>query len=353
MEKLTERKMLARLKPGCVLLPPLVICSSTIGGENSAEKFDALVELGLPGEAARFWFAVETKSRGTPEAVNAATAQARSHAQEGQWPMIQVPYLAADRIEHLEGENVSGVDLCGNGVVIVPGQLWVVRSGHPNLYPDSRALNNPYRGRSALVARMLLDQPRWPTLKKLVNSIREAGADLSLAQASKAVRALEEEMIVFTRGSTIQLHEPLRLLDKLGSEWRKPVTGARQALRLNDDAWPSRLSSDPALRWAVTGESSASRHAMFAQGGPRRLAVSNLPLATALVGGTPEPVPNFADVELLETDEPGSFFETETDEKGVRWASKLQTWLELQAGDARQQDAARDLRSEILERAKS
>jgi hypothetical protein len=345
--------MLARLKPGTVLLRPLVIRSSQLGGETSDKPFDALIELEVPGEPSRFWFAVESKSRATPEAVHAATAQARSHAQAGQWPMIQVPYLADVRLEQLERDKVSGIDLCGNGVVIVPGQLWVVRSGHPNLYPDSRALNNPYRGRSALVARTLLSQPRWPTLKALVNSIKDAGGVLSLAQASKAVRALEEEMIVFTSGSAIRLHESLRLLDKLGAEWRKPAIGSRQPLRLRDDKWAARLSSDPALQWAVTGESSASRYAMVTQGGPRRLAVSNLELATSLLGAAPEPVLNFADVELLETDEPGFFFGADTDDKGIRWAGELQTWLELQAGDARQQDAARGLRSKILNRAQS
>ena len=61
-----------------------------------------------------------------------------------------------------------------------------------------------------------------------------------------------------------------------------------------------------------------------------------------------ESIPSFADLELLETDEPGFFFETSTDENGVRWASRLQTWLELQAGDARQQAAARDMQRQIL-----
>jgi hypothetical protein len=57
-------------------------------------------------------------------------------------------------------------------------------------------------------------------------------------------------------------------------------------------------------------------------------------------------------VELVETDEAGFFFGNETDGKGVRWASRLQTWLELQSGDARQQDAAKDLREQLLKEAR-
>jgi len=128
---------------------------------------------------------------------------------------------------------------------------------------------------------------------------------------------------------------------------------ARQALRLPKGMdWAGVLSTSPLLKWALTGESSVTRYAMFSQGGPRRIAVSSLPLALTLLGGTPESVPNFADVELVETDEAGFFFGNETDGKGVRWASRLQTWLELQSGDARQQDAAKDLREQILKEAR-
>jgi len=102
------------------------------------------------------------------------------------------------------------------------------------------------------------------------------------------------------------------------------------------------------LKWAVTGESSVKRYAMFSQGGPMRIAVSSLPLALTLLNCIPESVPNFADVELVELEEPGYYFDNKVDEKNVRWASKLQTWLELQAGDARQQDAARDIKTQIL-----
>ena len=112
--------------------------------------------------------------------------------------------------------------------------------------------------------------------------------------------------------------------------------------------WAARLSSDPALQWAVTGETSASRYVMFSQTGPSRIAVSDLARSVALLGGTPEPVPNFADIELLEMEEPGIYFANETDSDGVRWASRLQTWLELRGGDARQQEAARDLRQQLL-----
>ena len=350
-EQISESMMISRFQTGMVLLPPLIVRSCTVLG-GAKEKADARLELGLPGGSEVFRFAVEVKARATPQTVQLAMMQAKAAAQEGEWPMIQVPFLSPERLEELERERVSGVDLCGNGVVVVPDRLWVVRSGAPNRYRDSRPLNNPYRGRSAMVARMLLQRPRWESLSELAAAVQAAGAALSLAQASKAVQAMGEDLILSKSAGGITLREPLRLLDKLGSEWRKPRVRARQALRLPADMdWARALSSNPLLKWAMTGESSVTRYAMFAQAGPRQLAVSSLPLALTLAGGTPETVPNFADAELMETEEPGFFFGNETDEKGIRWASRLQAWLELQAGDARQQEAATDLRDQILKEA--
>jgi hypothetical protein len=350
--KIAEQEMLERLQPGRILLAPLIIRAAQAETECKNRRIDALIGVGLPGEDSLFRFAVEAKSRGSLEALEAAAAKAIAAARDEERPLVQVPYLAPDHLDYLVRLGVSGVDLCGNGVVLIPNRLCVVRSGQPNQYRDSRPLNNPFRGRSALVARTLLTEPSWPSLGKMVRWIGDAGADLSLAQASKAIRALEEELIVSKLGGVIKLKDPMRLLDKLGSEWRTPTVHARSAFRLNQDAanWPSRFSSQPELRWAVTGESSASRHVVFSQSGPRRIAVSDLSRAASLLGGVPEAVPNFADLELIETDEPGFFFETTTDENGMRWASRLQTWLELQAGDARQQAAASDLRRQITQR---
>ena len=349
IKKVTEHEMLERLEAGGILLHPLIIRSREVLKREDNREIDAVIEAGLPGEHSVFRFVVEAKSRPTPEAVQSAAAQAMAAVRENEWPMIQVPYLAPDRLNYLTKLGVSGVDLCGNGVVIIPERLYVVRSGQPNKYRDSRPLNNPYRGKSSLVARILLSEPSWPSLSKLFQRINHEGTDLSLAQASKAIRALEEELIVRKVGGTIELQDPARLLDKLGSEWR-PIIRERKAFRLgeNDARWASTFSSNTALRWAVTGESSPQQYVVFSHGAPLRVAVSNLSQAELLLSGVPESVLGFADLELLETDEPGFYFQNLTDETGVRWASRLQTWLELQSGDARQQAAGRDVKRQVL-----
>ncbi|MEO6907622.1 MAG: hypothetical protein ABI210_07000, partial [Abditibacteriaceae bacterium] len=175
------------------------------------------------------------------------------------------------------------------------------------------------------------------------------GGKLSMPQASKAINALRDDLLLSKKGSAIKLVEPLRLLDKLGKAWRDPKVRSRRSLRLPPELnWPSALSSDSTLLWAVTGASSVNRYAAFSEAGPFRVAVSSMATALENLDGKPEPVPSFADIELVESDEPGFYFQNEVDDKGIRWTSRLQTWLELQAGDARQQDAGRDIRKQIL-----
>jgi hypothetical protein len=349
--KTSESEMLSRLEVGTPLLPPLVVTDRKYLEKEGCG--DARIQARLPEGTESFHFVVEAKSQSTPMAVRNALAEVRACAAPDDLPMIMVPYLSPERLADLEREKVSGVDLCGNGVVIVLGRLYVLRTGQPNCYPDSRPLSNPYRGRSAMVARMLLSHPRWGSLGALQGAVREAGAELSLSQTSKAVGAMQEDLLLSKSAGTIVLQEPLRLLDQLGAAWKNLPLRGGLPLRLPPETdWAGALSAEPRLKWAVTGESSVARYTVFSQGGPRRIAVSDLPLAQALLGGTPESVPNFADVELVETEEAGFFFGNEVDEKGIRWASRLQAWLELQAGDGRQRDAAKDIRSQIIEETK-
>lgn len=351
MTKISQQDMLLRLRPESPLLPPLVIQQVNLVPPAGADTVvDARIVVRGPEGDGLFRFAIEAKAKSTPSSIMAAARQASAAAGPDERPMVFVPYLAPERLDELEREGVSGIDLCGNGVVIVSPKLYLVRSGRPNQYPDSRSLSNPYRRRSALVARALLVEPSWPTLSQMVNWMHSQGARLSLAQASKAISALEDDLIVVKQGTTIHLQEPARLLDQLGSQWRVPPIGGRLTIRLPcpDAAWPAALSSHRALRWSVTGESSAPRYVTLSHAGPRRVAVTDLSRAAALIGGTREPVPNFADLDLLEIQDPGLYFATVIDDAGIRWASRLQTWLELQSGDARQQDAARDLRRMIL-----
>jgi hypothetical protein len=348
-KKTSETTLLQSLIEGKTVLDCLRIASFRQTSRTS--PIDAQIELELIADESRFPFDVEAKSDNSPRTLNSAIVQIQKFAGQNNNPLVIVPYLSSERLQTLEDAQVSGIDLCGNGLIIIPGRLYVRKAGLPNQYPDSRPLNNPYRGRSAMVARMLLERPQWGSLNKLAAAIVGAGTKLSLSQTSKAVQALADDDLVTKFAGEIALREPQKLMDRLGTEWTSTTTGQRRSFRSPGRKWAEDFSNESQLRWATTGESSSGRYAALSQSGPRQVAVSDLMLAESLLRGKPEPIPNFADIELIETEESGYFFQNEVDNQGMRWASRLQTWLELQAGDGRQQEAATTIRQQILSEA--
>ena len=115
-------------------------------------------------------FAVECKSASSARAVREATAQVRRYVEANRerdyLPLIVVPFLDEERLKELEQEGVSGVDLCGNGVVVVPNKLAIYRTGTPNLFRSSAPIKNIYRRNSSIVGRVFLARPRYGAVAK-------------------------------------------------------------------------------------------------------------------------------------------------------------------------------------------
>ncbi len=352
--KIDPLRMLDRLRSGESLLPPLVIQAMVVTHDRA---IDALIEVAFSNDAARERFAVECKARSTKEDFRKATQQASENAKRLDChPLVFLPYLSPDRLAELESLAISGIDLCGNGIVYVPNRICVVRTGHPNLYPDSRPVANPFCGRSGLVARMLIEQPQWGTLIELTEAIDKQSQlkGPSLSQVSKTISAYTEEMLVIKEGNRIKLADPIWMLDQLGKNWR--LNQPRRKRFYRSSKGPPKLkelSDSTKLAWSLTGESSATRYCMSAQGGPLNVAVSDLRFAESLLSLTPENVPIFADIVLIETKDGAAFFANEQDHEGVRYASRIQTWLELNSGDGRQRETAKDLYQAIIKASKA
>ncbi len=107
------------------------------------------------------------------------------------------------------------------------------------------------------------------------------------------------------------------------------------------------------LAWSLTVESSATCYCTIAQGEPMKVVVSDLKLAESQLSLTPESVPSLADIVLIETHNDAAFFANEQDEDGVRYASRIQTWIELNAGHARQHETAKNLYQSIIKASKA
>jgi len=353
-KKLTENKLISRLREMEELLAPMQLRRVEEIEEGSPDRgYDAHIVATLPESSEEFRFLVEVKASNTPQVIYGAISQVRAYRQSDEHPMLLVPYLAPHNLELLEREAISGIDLCGNGIVTIPGLL-IFRTGNKNLYPESRPVSNPFRGKSAIVGRAFLTEPTFLSDSKskpigeIQEAIREAGVEISLSQVSKAVAALEEERIIQSAGRSAYLLDGDLLMERLAANWKRPVSRPIH-LRLSEGLESLVKLDEPSdLKWTITGSSSATRHTTFAQGGPVQIAVSDRKRALVLLGGKIEHVPNFADLEILESDELGYYFANERDDAGLRWASKLQTWIELSNGDARQRDAADAVRAQII-----
>ena len=130
-----EVEIKAQLEAG-INFPPLMIRVRTQQTDGSDQEIDSILEVNV-GENT-FQFAAELQSRSTPRAFEESMRKIQQAVKDKQYyPMVVLPYLRETQLDALVGQQMSGIDLSGNGVICVPNQLLVFRTGKPNKYPDS------------------------------------------------------------------------------------------------------------------------------------------------------------------------------------------------------------------------
>lgn len=308
---------------------------------------DAYIEARWGGRS--HTFVAEFKVQTTPKSFIAAIAQLRAYARSaGLPPLLVSPYLSPERLQELEAKDVSGVDLCGNGVVTIPNKILVVRTGNPNRFPASRGIANPYQGSSSLVARAFLSRPRYDSVQEVKGEVTRRGGRVSLGTVSKALKSLEEDLMIRRQGRTSALLQPDELFNRLAAVFKSPEVKWRKTYR-----WigSSEELTDRLRKWqgelVLTGAASVENYGIM----PREKAIqcycSDIKRIEEGLGTDLEESPRFPDLELIETRDSTVFFDSRNGDT-VPASSPLQCWLELQAGDKRQRDAAAGVREWIL-----
>jgi DNA-binding MarR family transcriptional regulator len=335
---------------------------------------DAELELEWEGETRRFL--VECKAAATPKQVDMAIAQLREYtgrytrASGGLigpngprgFPMLVAPYLSPATLNRLADEGVSGIDLSGNGIVTLPGQWLVMRTGNENRYPSSAPIKNIYRGRSSLVCRALLLQREYTSVGAVVDALRrDSGGNAGVTQAtvSKVLKTLEEELLVTRNAglagnrSTIGLAQPGELLDRLVRNYQVPkvMRSVRGALTRE----PANASPNvtPMTAIAAAAEQAGVRYAIDLVAtyvpfpGSEETPIYLESLAPILDAGVIREDDRFATVRLIETRDPTAYFDTRMI-GGVARVSPIQVYLELANGTKREREIADALRIRIL-----
>jgi hypothetical protein len=355
----TEKEMIAQLRRGEVELPPLVFRSledqpDIIGNR----RLDALVEASWGNSTV--WFAVECKALSTPKVFRDGLNLLKTSALPKNYrPLLFLPYLSERQLQELEREEISGIDLCGNGVVVVPGKFAVFRSGNRNRFPSSAPIKNIYRKNSSMVGRVFLIRSNYGTVQEILEEInrrnllirRWDSKPMSFPTVSKSLKTLEGDLIV-ERNKFIRLLQPDNLLEKLHENYAPPYTRERVRLKVpGSDGAPQQVVQQQAqmlgLPVVATGASSVLRYAVMERGDMLSIYCPRINvLLERLPGSQTDRVPN---LELLETDDETVYFDARQ-EMDFWWASPVQVYLELMAGDKRDQETAGQVKSYILNR---
>jgi hypothetical protein len=309
--------------------------------------------LTLRWEGDRVPFVAEFKNARDLRTLQYAVRQARRWAQETKRePLVVVPYLNDDWLSFLRSEGTSGLDLSGNGWVQISGRWNWFQRGFPNRFPGATRARAPYRGKSALVGRVLLSRPRFDTISDVREEIQRREGSLSLGQVSKVLSALEDDLIVRKGDDGVRLIQPEKLLDSLVDNYRRP--NEVQEVNLKADVGPdlfAALMSKARTAKALIAGYEPARYVIAPEPGERLLvyvesrgfaSVSDVPQA--------ERSRRFATLTIRAIREPVAFFDSE-EEGGFRWCSRLETYLQLMQGGKRERETAAQLGQEILDRA--
>jgi hypothetical protein len=373
----TKAEMLASLSSGEILFPPLSLASrpknewmtssATLPPRerrvnNSDQEFqkrgqaeaaaldkrvDAVLEISWNERS--YLFAVECKASATPAILEEAVQQIRRASRPPLlWPMVFVPYLSDAHLQRLEREGVSGLDMCGNGVVIVPGELLAYRTGKPNLYPQSFPIKNVFRGTSALIARAFLLRPSYKAVGEIRDEIQRRGGTVAFSTVSKALARLEEELIVGRQSGEIRLLQADKLLQRLVENYRPPQV-TRRFIGTTSIRPESLL--DAQLDWAkksgvsiaLTGVSSVRLYAAMPREEIISVYCSDMGRLLERLAADVQEQNRFAKLELLETNDDAVYFDPRVIGR-CPWASVLQTYLELATGGKREQETAEQIK---------
>lgn len=263
------------------------------------------------------------------------------------FPIIIAPYLSEQTLNRLAEAEISGLDLSGNGVVVIPGKLFVYRAGAKNKFLSNAPIKNVFRGTSSLVARVFFNKPEYKNVGEILNEITTRGGKTTFPTVSKVLKALEEELLI-AKGEKVRLLDAKKLLDLLIKNYRRPQVRRTLSVKCTD------LS--PALE--KISENAKKKNVSFASDYPGRYTVmpsDTFPMKIytesvdeLLKGVDFAETSRFPDITLLETDEPTVYFDRRKEQESY-FLSPLETFLQLSTEGKREQEAASLMIKKLLE----
>ena len=353
----TEKEMIEQLRGEKISLPPLSFRFLQSKPETRGNRrLDALIEALWGENIAKF--AVECKSLSTPKAFQDGLNMLKtSSLPKGYWPLLFVPFLSERQLQELEQEKISGIDLCGNGVVVVPDMFAVFRSGEKNRFTSSAPIKNIYRKNSSMVGRVFLLCSGYKTVQDVCTEINRRNLlvdrwdkkAMSLSTVSKALKTLDEDLII-AREDNIHLLQPDKLLQKLSENYTPQNIKERIRLKVPEEIGTIRdflrkESQELGLPLVASGTSSVGKYAVMQRVELLSVYCPQIDILMERISGNQ--YDRFPNLELVETEDETVYFDARQEED-FWWASPVQVYLELMAGDKRDQKTAEQVKSYIM-----
>jgi hypothetical protein len=171
---------------------------------------------------------------------------------------------------------------------------------------------------------------------------------MSLSTVSKSLKALEEDLIIDRKGA-IRLLQPDKLLEKLSQNYASPNINDRIRMKLHVEGETlrqllRRQSEELGLPIVAAGTSSVGQYAVMQRGDLLSVYCPSLEILLERLSGSR--TDRFPNVELIETDDETVYFDAREDTE-FWWASPVQVYLELMAGDKRDRETAEQVKSFI------
>jgi hypothetical protein len=313
---------------------------------------DYLVE--IIWERNRYKFVVEIQPQSTPKKIDEAIFQLRSYLEnlsqmtsdQNYFPLLITSYLNQERLDRLIRYGVSGIDLSGNGIIIVPNELFVYKTGEKNKFRSSATIKNIYRGVSSTISRVFFSKSEYKSVGDVVGEINRRGFGISFSTVSKVLKILEEELII-SRNKGVKLIDGPRLLNNLKGNYRFPVIDKR----LRGKVYSLQTFLDQIRKNA------ARKKVPYAINDPTRYTVlpsegSSIKIYTKsiedLLGKIEiEETNRFPNIELIESEEETFYFDR-IENEGFFWVSPLEVYLELANRGKREQEMAQTMAAAIL-----
>lgn len=172
---------------------------------------------------------------------------------------------------------------------------------------------------------------------------------MSISTESKVLKTMVEDLII-SRNKTIRLLQPDKLLEKLCQNYNPPAVKKRIRLKIPEKNTAilkllSEQSQQLNLPLIASGTSSVTRYTVMQRGDLLTVYCPKVEKLLEVLPGSRSD--RFSNLELLETEDEPVYFDARQ-EDGFWWASPLQVYLELMAGDKRDRETAQQLKSRIL-----